>query len=68
MRKLEAQISENELRAALDKMQVSLIEQNKEQYYLRANLNENEQKLIKNLKISKLPNLLPKSKLINYLG
>lgn len=68
LKKGSSALTENTLREALSKMQLSLVEQNKEQYYIRSALNENEHKLIKTLKLSKIPNLTPKSKLINYLG
>ena len=66
MRQAGESMSENELRKILDKMQTSLIEQNKEQFYLRANHEENTKKLIQTLKLSKLPCLTPKSNINKY--
>jgi transposase len=68
LRQAKESLSENALRSALDKMQASLIEQNKESFYLRANENENVKKIIQILKLPKLPSLTPKSKINNYLG
>jgi transposase len=68
LRQAKEPLSENELRSGLDKMQASLIEQNKESFYLRANQDENVKTIIQILKIQKLPSLTPKSKINNYLG
>lgn len=60
-------ITEDSLRRALNKMQVSLIEQDKEKYYLRSINDKNAEKITEIFKLKKLPHLLPKSNIINYL-
>lgn len=60
--------SENDLRKALNKMQLSLIEQRKRRFYMRSNMNSTMESIINKLGIRKLPNLFPKEKLTNYLG
>jgi transposase len=68
MKQANEPMSENELRKSLDKMQASLIEQRKEQFYLRANLDENEKKITQILKLPKLPCLTPKANINKYLA
>lgn len=60
--------SENKIRKLLDKMQVSLIRQGDEQFYLRASLDKEQEELIKLLKLKKLPNLFPKDDLDKYIN
>jgi transposase len=67
MEKSGMKISEDELRRLLDKMQVSLIEQKKEEYYLRSRENESVEKLSTVFKLNQLPNISPKSSIGNYL-
>ena len=59
--------TENELRKVMSKMQVSLIEQLNEQYFLRSKRDEREENLLKALKITPLPNLTPVGKIEKYI-
>ena len=61
------QCSENELRKALSKMQLSLVEQNKRRFYLRSNITDKMDSIINKLGVRKLPHLFPKEQLTNYL-
>lgn len=61
------QITEKQLRMILNKMQVSLIKQAKEQYYLRSKAHDKENTILKLLGISPLPNLIPADKISDYI-
>lgn len=63
----DCMLSEDGLRAALSKMQVSLLNQDRKKYYLRSKNNNDIEKIIKTFKLKKLPNLTPKSSIYNYL-
>lgn len=52
-------LSENQIREALSKMQISHIDQGTHQYYIRSNNNENINAIIKALQIKALPNIFP---------
>jgi len=60
LKKLKVDISENKLRKALAKMQVSLIEQSGNKFYLRSNHGSAASNVINKLGLTKLPGLLPK--------
>lgn len=60
-------MGESALRRTLNKMQVSLIEREVKQYYLRSNSYKMTEKLIKTFTLSKISNLTPKSTISNYL-
>jgi transposase len=60
--------SETELRNTLNKMQLSLVQQNKRRFYIRSNLTDKMDSIIKKLGVRKLPHLFPKEQLTNYLG
>lgn len=59
--------SENKLRKALDKMQVSLVEQSGQQFYIRSAQPEDTQTLLKTLEIKELPEMIVKELINNYL-
>ena len=67
LNKNKYKISERQLRKNLDRMQVSLVEQKKNHFYLRS-VNKNEIPAIVNkLGLKPIPNILPKKQIINYL-
>ena len=51
--------SENQIRRNLIKMQMSLVSQNDNEYYLRSKPTEGERQIMKALSISELPDLIP---------
>lgn len=59
--------SENQIRQNLIKMQMSLIEQNDNQYYLRSKTGQGERQLMKAMAIRELPDLIPAGVLHQYL-
>jgi transposase len=60
-------ISEKSLRSILDHMQVSLLQHNGEQIYLRAKPLEGQGALLQKLGLKLLPSLLPKQQITHYL-
>ena len=52
--------SENKIRQNLTKMQMSLITQNNNEYYLRSKTTEGERQIMKVLSIRELPDLIPR--------
>lgn len=60
-------LSENQIRKALDAMQVSLIKNNDDQFFLRSANKENIDLIINRLGLKKLPNIIPKNEIANYL-
>lgn len=67
MQKAKTPVSEKELRSMLDQMQVSLIQHNDEQVYLRAKPHDKQQCLQQQLGLKPLPPILPKKLLMNYI-
>jgi len=63
----EIKMSENDLRRALDKMQVSHVKQDDDEYYMRSKSSKNIENIIETFKLKKIPDILPKSQLFNYL-
>jgi transposase len=59
--------SENTIRQNLIKMQMSLITQNNNEYYLRSNNSEGEKQIMKILSIKQIPDLIPSKALSNYI-
>lgn len=60
-------MSENDVRKTLSKMQVSLVQQGENELYLRSTTTKNIENLIKVFNLNKLPDITPKSNIINYL-
>lgn len=60
-------LTENQIRKALSKMQVSHIKQGIHQYYIRSNNNEGEKAIIEALQLIKLPNIFPANQITNFL-
>ena len=60
-------LSENQIRRSLVKMQMSLISQNKKQYYLRSNTTINAKQILKALSIREIPDLIPDKAIAQYM-
>jgi transposase len=60
-------LSENKIRKLISEMQLSLIQQGNEQYYLRSILNEEQLQILKVLKIKELPDMIHKPHISKYL-
>jgi len=67
MKQKECAITENILRRMLDKMQVSHLQQGKNELYLRSYMDECTKSLVKNLNLPLLPDLISKDNLSNLL-
>lgn len=65
--KSNIRLSENQIRKALDAMQVSLIRNNHDQFYLRSANKENIDSIVNRLGLKKLPNIIPKTEINAYL-
>jgi len=61
-------MSENKIRNTLSQLQLSLINLDGKEYYLRSNTGEGGKMIFKALKIKELPNLIPKHELTNYIS
>ena len=59
--------SENKLRKTLEKMQVSLVEQSGQQFYIRSAQTQDTESLIKTLEFKTLPEMIVKELINNYL-
>lgn len=59
--------SENEIRKSLVKMQMSLISQDKKQYYLRSKTTEQAKEILKVLSVREIPDLIPMKSISQYL-
>jgi transposase len=59
-------LSENQIRKALSKMQVSLIKQDQREYYLSSKVPQEAQYILKALRLRGLPHLMPKEAIGNY--
>lgn len=59
--------TEQTIRKALDRMQVSLIAQGKNKFYLRSKMNQQQQNILKALKIKNIPNLTPEAGMEKYI-
>ena len=60
-------MSENQIRKALSDMQLSLIQQGSDQYYLRSALKPEQEQILNVLKLKELPDMMPKSHIDKYL-
>jgi transposase len=65
--KRDAPLSENKIRKALVKMQMSLITQDNKQYYLRSKTTDNAKLILKTLAIREAPDLIPQRAINQYL-
>lgn len=65
--KANIRLSENQIRKALDAMQVSLIKNKEDNFYLRSANKENIELIINRLGLKKLPNIIPKTEIKNYV-
>ena len=68
LQKRLAPMSENKIRNTLSQLQLSLINLDGKEYYLRSNTGEGGKMIFKALKIKELPNLIPKHELTNYIS
>jgi transposase len=59
--------SENQIRRNLINMQMSLVSQNDNQYYLRSKTTDGARQIMKTLTIHELPDLIPRSAINQYL-
>ena len=68
MRRRQINLSENKLRNLIGKMQLSLIEQDGEQFYLRSGMQETTKQIIKELNIKELPDIIGKDAISQYIS
>lgn len=61
-------ISENKLWEITGKMQLSLVEQGKDEFYLRSAMPEQVQKLLQEINIKELPNIIAKDAITDYIS
>ena len=61
-------LSENEIRKVVNKMQLSLVEKDGEEYYLRSNNSENERNILKSINLKEIPNLIKKTSVNDYIS
>ncbi|MDB5142893.1 MAG: family transposase [Mucilaginibacter sp.] len=67
LKKNKTPLTENSIRSTLDKMQLSLIEQGGEQYYLRSKQSPQAIDLVEALALKPLPDTILKDQIIKYL-
>jgi transposase len=67
LKKNNLDYSENDIRKMLNKMQISHLQQFKQDYYIRSQLDENTKKLLKMIEIKPLPDMTANPLIINYL-
>ena len=60
--------SENHIRKSLDKMQLSLVEQDGGKYYMRSTNNEEIETILKVLKLKEIPDFIPESSIKDYIS
>lgn len=61
-------ISENKLRDITGKMQLSLVEQGKDEFYMRSNMSELTKNILQELRIKELPNIISDNAITNYIS
>ena len=67
LKKNKTSLSEDQIRKTLEMMQLSLIEQNAEQYYLRSKQSAHTSDILKILSARPLPDMFHKHQIIKYL-
>ncbi len=67
LKKGNINLSESQIRKALDHMQVSLIKNNDDHFYLRSANKENVDVIINRMGLKKLPNIIPQSEINKYI-
>lgn len=65
--KTNNRLSEKDIRKAVDSMQVSLIKNNENNFYLRSANKEHVDLLVNRLGLRKLPNIIPEKQIIEYI-
>ena len=68
LRSKGAKTSENKLRASVGKMQLSLIDRNGKQFYLRSGLDETARLIINELNLKELPDVIGENGISNYIS
>jgi transposase len=68
LRRKGTKISENKLRVSVGKMQLSLIEQNGEQFYLRSRQDETARMIINELNLKELPDIIGRYGINQYIS
>lgn len=67
LKKNNTPLTEDHIRSAMDKMQLSLVKQGNQQYYLRSKQTKQMTDLLQSLSIKPLPELLCNDQIIKYL-
>lgn len=67
LRKFNIHVTENQLRDALDKMQISLIQTKGNRFYLRSKMPDEIKNIINKLGLKQLPNILPEAEIFRYI-
>ncbi len=67
LKKNNTPLSEDNIRTTIDRMQLSLIKQGNQQYYLRSKQNQCTTDLLQSLSVKPLPDFICKDQIINYL-
>jgi hypothetical protein len=67
LKKNNTPLTEDHIRSAMDKMQLSLVKQGNQQYYLRSKQTQQMTDLLQSLSIKPLPELLCNDQIIKYL-
>ena len=67
LRKFNIHVTENQLRDALDKMQISLIQTKGNRFYLRSKMPDEIKNIINKLGLKQLPNILPEVEIFRYI-
>jgi len=60
--------TERHIRRSLNQMQVSLVEQGNNQFYMRSKMSAGQRDILNVLKIKKIPNLSPKNAMKKYIN
>jgi len=67
LKKNNTNLTEDHIRSTMDKMQLSLVKQGNQQYYLRSKQTKHTADLLQSLSIKPLPDILCKDQIIKYL-
>lgn len=67
LKKNNTPLTEDQIRTTIDKMQLSLVKQGNQQYYLRSKQNKCTADLLQSLSIKPLPDFICKGQIIKYL-
>lgn len=67
LEKVNSKMSEQQLRQIIDQMQVSLVKQEENQFYLRSKMDDTTRVLLNKMGLKPLPNILPMAKMNQYI-